>query len=112
MNAKHFSQALSSLKKFKPEELETILQSAEIDRMEVTVETLDTINFDPEWITEQEKNDLKKLENRKFEHKWQLDKALVEISPSWGLKENDKKYNESIKHKMSHIYEKFRYPNQ
>jgi PiT family inorganic phosphate transporter len=112
LNAKHFSQALSNLKKIKPEELEYILQSAEIDRMEVTAETLDTINFDPKWINEQKKNDLKKLENRKFEHKWQLDKALAEISPSWRLKETDKKYNENLKHKMSHIYEKFRFPNQ
>ena len=111
-NAKHFYRALSSLKNLKPEEQEFILKSAEIDRMEVTVEALEAINFDSDWIAEREKNDLIKLENRKFKHKWQLDEALAEISPYWRLKENDKKYNENLKSKMSHIYEKFRYPNQ
>lgn len=108
-NAKHFYRALSNLKNLKPAEREFILASAEIDRMEVTAETLETIDIDPGWISEQEKNDLIKLENREFEHTWQLDEALAEISPYWRLKENDKKYNENLKNKLSHIYEKFRY---
>ena len=111
-DAEHFYRALSNLKNSKPAEREFILASAEIDPMEVTVETLETIDFDSDWISEREKNDLMKLEGRKFIHKWQLDEALAEISPSWRLKENDKKYNENLKNKLSHLYEKFRYPNQ
>ena len=110
-NAKHFYEALQKLKNLKPEDREFILISAEIDQMEITIEKLETISFDPDWITKQEKNDLEKLEGRKFKHKWQLDEALAEISPHWRHMENEKKHNESLQHKMSHIYDKFRYPN-
>jgi len=110
-NAEDFYTALSDLKKLKPEEREYILRSAEIDHMEITVEKLEAISFDPDWITMKEKNDLGKLEGRKFKHKWQLDEALAEISPYWLPIENEKKHNESLQHKMSHVYDKFRYPN-
>jgi len=110
-NAEHFDRALQKLKNLKPEDREFILTSAEIDYMEITIEKLDTISFDPDWITMKEKNDLEKLEGRKFKHKWQLGEALAEISPHWRPIENEKKYNESLQHKMSHIYDKFRYPN-
>lgn len=111
-NAKYFYRALSTLKNIKPEEQAFILTSAEIDPMEVTLERLETIDFDSDWISERKKNDLIKLEGRKFIHKWQLDEALAEISPYWRLRENEKKYNENLKNKLSHIYEKLRYPNQ
>jgi PiT family inorganic phosphate transporter len=110
-NAEHFDRALQKLKNLKPEDREFILTSTEIDYMEITIEKLDTISFDPDWITMKEKNDLEKLEGRKFKHKWQLGEALAEISPHWRPIENEKKYNESLQHKMSHIYDKFRYPN-
>ena len=87
------------------------MKSAEIDNMDITKENLKMIAIDPHWITKKEKNDLKKLEGRKFKHKWQLDDALSEISPYWRSRENDKKYNENLKHKLSHIYEKFRRHN-
>ena len=80
--------------------------------MEITIEKLETISFEPDWITKQEKNDLEKLEGRKFKHKWQLGEALAEISPHWQPIENEKKYNESLQHKLSHIYDKFRYSNK
>jgi len=111
-SASSFYRALSNLKNIEPEEREIILAYAEIDHMEVTAETLETIRFDPDWIAEREKNDLIKLKGRKFIHKWQLGEALAELSPSWRLRENDKKYNQNLKNKLSHIYEKFRYPNQ
>jgi PiT family inorganic phosphate transporter len=110
-NAENFYGALSGLKKLKPEDREYILTSAEIDHMEITIETLEAISSDPHWITVKEKNDLIKLAGRKFNHKWQLDEALAEISPHWRPVENEKKYNERLKHKISHIYDKFRYPN-
>ena len=55
--------------------------SFEIDYMEITNEKLNTISFEPHWITTKEKNDLEKLEGKKFKHKWQLCEALAEISP-------------------------------
>jgi hypothetical protein len=110
-DAKHFYRALQKLKNLNPTDREFILTSAEIDYMEITIEKLETISFDPEWITMKGKNDLEKLKGRKFKHKWQLSEALAEISSHWRPIENDEKYNESLQHKMSHIYDKFRYPN-
>ena len=111
-NAEHFYRALSNLKNLKPAEREFILTSAEIDHMEITIDKLETISFDSDWITKPERNDLEKLDGRKFKHKWHLNEVLAEISPHWRLKENDKKHNENLKHKMTHIYDKFRYPNK
>jgi PiT family inorganic phosphate transporter len=111
-NAKSFYGAISELTDVKPEDHGFVLASAEIDRLEVTAEALEMIDFDSDWISEQEKEDLMKLEGRTFMHKWQLDEALADISPRWKPKEDDKKYNENLKNKMSHIYEKFRNPGQ
>ena len=111
-NAENFNRALRNLKNLKPKDRKFILTSAEIDHMEITVEKLETIGFETDWITKQEKNNLEKLEGRKFKHKWQIDEALAELSPHWQPIENKKKYNESLKHKMSHIYDKFRYSNK
>jgi len=110
-DAEHFYSALSKSKNFKPKERDFILKSAEIDNMDITNENLETISIDPHWITKKEKSDLEKLEGRKFKHKWQLDEALSEISPNWRPSETDKKYDEELKHKLSHIYEKFRRHN-
>jgi PiT family inorganic phosphate transporter len=110
-NAENFYRALSDLKKLKPEEREYILASAEIDPMEITAEKLETISSDPDWITIKEKNDLKKLVGREFKHKWQLNEALAEISPEWRPIENETKHNERLQNKLSHVYDKFRYPN-
>jgi len=107
-DAEHFASALSKSINLKPEERDFILKSAEIDKMNITKENLETISVDQHWITQKEKNDLEKLKGRKFRHKWQLDEALSEISPYWRPRENDKNFNENLKHKLSNIYEKFR----
>jgi len=107
-DAEHFASALSKSINLKPEERDFILKSAEIDKMNITKENLETISVDQHWITQKEKNDLEKLKGRKFRHKWQLDEALSEISPYWRPRENDKNFNENLKQKLSHIYEKFR----
>jgi PiT family inorganic phosphate transporter len=110
-DAEHFASALSKSKNLKPEERGFILKSAEIDKMDITNENLETISIDQHWITQKGKNDLEKLAGREFKHKWQLDEALSEISPYWRPRENDKNYNENLKHKLSHIYGKFRRRN-
>ncbi|MBW2176298.1 MAG: anion permease [Deltaproteobacteria bacterium] len=111
-DAKHFYKALSNLNNLKPSDRVFILNSAEIDPMAVTFKKLKTINLDSDWITKQEIAVLEKLEGRKFQHKWQLDEALAKISPHWQPIENGKKYNERLQHKMSHIYDKFRYSDK
>ena len=111
-NAENFNRALRNLKNLKPKDREFILTSAEIDHMEITIEKLETIGFDSDWITKHEINNLRKLEGREFKHRWELDEALAKLSTHWRPIENNKKYNESLQHKMSHIYDKFRYSNK
>ncbi len=110
-DAVHFYKEVQKRKNLKPKDREFILTSAEIDYMQITIKKLNRISFEPDWITVKEKNDLEKLEGKKFKHRWQLGEALAEISPHWRPKENEKKYNERLQHKMSHIYDKLRHPN-
>jgi len=110
-DAEHFNRVLSKLKDLRLKERDFILKSTEIDNMDITKESLESISFDQHWFTENEKKDLEKLVGKKFKHTWQLDEALAERSAYWRPIENDKKYNENLKHKLSHIYEKFRHPN-
>ena len=49
---------------------------------------------------------LQKLKNLKPE-----DREFILMSAEMDQMENEKKHNESLHHKMSHIYDKFRYPN-
>ncbi len=111
-DAEHFNRTLSNQKNLKPTDRAFILKAAEIDPMEVTAENLATISLDTDWITEQEFAALEKLAGRKFKHKWQLGEALAKISPHWQPIESEKKYNERLQYKLSHIYDKFRDSNK
>ncbi|MCP4369671.1 MAG: inorganic phosphate transporter [Deltaproteobacteria bacterium] len=110
-DAESFNRALLKLKTLKPKEQDLILKSAEIDKMDITKESLENISFDQHWFTENEKKDLEKLVGKKFKHTWQLNEALSEKSAYWRPIKNDKKYNENLKRKLTHIYEKFRHSN-
>ena len=110
-NAAHFYRALQKLEKLNTEDRAFILASAEIDPMEIAIDKLKAISFDPGWITKKEKGDLEKLEGRQFKHKWQVRDALAEINPDWKLSKKDKKENEKLQNKMAHIYNKFRHPD-
>ena len=49
------------------------------------------------------------LDGRVFEHKWQLDEALAEVSPHWQFRVDDDKFNRDLRQKLSYIYRFFRY---
>jgi len=107
-NAIRFNDVLSQKMKLNYEERNLIFVSAEIDKIKIFPSRISTIPTDNHWITEKQREDLKKLEGQSFLHKWQLDEALAEISPYWQYMGSDKKHNEEIRHKLSHIYEFFR----
>ncbi|MCG6912011.1 MAG: inorganic phosphate transporter family protein [Deltaproteobacteria bacterium] len=107
-DAVHFMRALEANGHLTPEDEAFILESAEIDPMEITTGNLDTIDFNPNWITAREKDDLKKLEGRYFKHKWQLREALAHLSPRWKPIEGDKRHNDILLNKLTHIYDKLR----
>ena len=101
-----FNKELSEYMDLTRQERDIIMASAELDEMEVTKEGI--TGLDMNWITPQQAAGLELLEGRVFEHKWQLDDALAEMSPSWRLKEDDEKHNRDIEQKLAYIYKYFR----
>ena len=101
-----FNKALSEHMELTRQERDIIMASAELDELEITKSGIDSVDMN--WITPQQKAGLELLEGRVFEHKWQLDDALAEMSPSWRLKEGDDKHNRELGQKSSYIYKYFR----
>jgi PiT family inorganic phosphate transporter len=108
-DASQFNDALSKIKGLDREARNFIFTSAEINQIDVVHRGLAKIPVGNGWITEKQKNDLKKLEGRTFYHIWLLQNALAEISPYWQYTANDEKHNEEVRRKLSRIYEIFRY---
>ena len=101
-----FNKELSEYMDLTRQERDIIMASAELDEMEVTKEGI--TGLDMNWITPQQAAGLELLEGRVFEHKWQLDDALADVSPSWRLKADDEKHNRDIEQKLAYIYKYFR----
>jgi PiT family inorganic phosphate transporter len=101
-----FNKALSEHMELTRQERDLIMTSAELDEMEVTRSGITGIDMN--WITPVQIAALQLLEGRVFEHKWQLDEALAEVSPSWRSMEDDDKHNRDLREKLSYIYRFFR----
>ena len=101
-----FNKALSENMELTRQERDLIMTSAELDEMEVTRTGITGIDMN--WITPRQVAALQLLEGRVFEHKWQLDEALAEESPSWRSREDDDKHNRDLREKLSYIYRFFR----
>jgi len=101
-----FSKTLSEHLKLTRQERDIIIASAELDEMKVTKERITRIDMD--WISPEQITALEQLEGRAFQHKWQLDEALAEISPSWRFRENDGRHNSDMRRKLLYIYRFFR----
>jgi hypothetical protein len=39
-----------------------------------------------------------------FEHRWQIEKALAELSPEWRMKPGDKEQNDKITADLDYVY--------
>ena len=110
-DASQFNDELSKIKELDREDRNYIFASAEINQVKIVDSGISAISVDEHWITEKQKSDLKKLEGRTFYHKWLLQNALVEISPYWQYRANDKGHNEKVRSQLSRIYKLFRYNN-
>ena len=106
-NAASFNKALSMTTAFTPTNKKFILQSAEIHKIKITLQGIESIGS--AGITEQQKRVLRKLEGQIFIHKWLLEKALANNSPGWKSRKNDEKHNRDLMRKFSYICEIFNY---
>jgi PiT family inorganic phosphate transporter len=80
-DARRFDKVLSNQKILTDHDRNFILDSTEIDNLEITALQIDSINT--QLITEKSILSLRELEGRVFKHRWQLEEALAERSVYW-----------------------------
>jgi PiT family inorganic phosphate transporter len=111
-NAAAFKRAISRFILMSPKNLDLMMDAAEIYPMKITNSKLKTLPRMDRRISAGQKKDLAKLLTRSFMHKWELADALSEISPDWRFNSQNKKHNQELSRKLSHIYELFRIENK
>jgi len=104
-NAVKFERALSNLG-LSHKERKFIVESSEIDPLKVTNEAISKLSSD--WFTSEQKESLKKLENKVFLHKWQFTEILPQLSSQWQFIKNDRKHNQDLQNKLSYLFSLFR----
>jgi inorganic phosphate transporter, PiT family len=107
-NASRFNSEITKIGGLSREERRFIFTSAEIDQIKVTAGAINNVTVEKHWINKKQKDDLLKLEGHSFRHRWMLQNALVEISPYWQYRKDDKRHNEEVRQKLSQLYELFR----
>jgi len=55
-------------------------------------------------LKDEQKRALQKLWGKTFEHRWQIEKALAELSPEWRMKPGDKEQNDKITADLDYVY--------
>jgi hypothetical protein len=55
-------------------------------------------------ITEAQKSAVQRLEGKNFIHRWQLEKALAELSPGWRMESGNKEQNREIRRELDYLY--------
>ena len=107
-NAARFNDELTKIRELNRENRNFVFSSAEINKIKITADRINDVRIGKQGVNEKQKDDLKKLEGRTFNHKWLLHDALVNISPYWQYIGNNNRHNDEVKHKLSYIYEWFR----
>ena len=55
-------------------------------------------------LNDDQKQALQKLWGKTFEHRWQMEKALAELSPAWRMKPGDKERNGQVQADLDYVY--------
>ncbi len=104
-SAVKMKKALSNQVFLTPKILEIVLSSSKIYQMEITKDKIDLIG--PDWVSNEQKIVIEKLEGKKYMHKWQLTDALEISSPLWKFHDGDKEFNEDLNSKFLYVCELF-----
>jgi len=92
--ASQFKKALSRQMNLTTEQLSIVMSSTEIDRTMVTSQAVNRANSST--LKDDRKKALQKLWGKTFEHRWQIEKALADLSPAWRMKPGDKERNDEV----------------
>jgi PiT family inorganic phosphate transporter len=105
-NARRFRKLLEKQKLLTDQDRNFMMDSAEIDNLEITALKIDSLNI--QLITEKSILSLRELEGRVFKHRWQLEDALAKKSAYWRHKKNDRNYNLNLTERINYICNIFR----
>lgn len=83
-------------------EMGLVLSATEVGSLLVDTRLANRIN-DPT-ITEAQKRAVQRLAGKSYIHRWQLEKALAELSPEWRMKAGSKEQNQEIRHKLDYLF--------
>jgi len=104
-NAVSFKKAVEELSAVNAEELDLVMGAAELDYLEVTRDKIKDI--DSSLLTQEQQTALKSLEGRVFSHRWQLDTALVGLTPAFRRGQGEEK-DAQIQGVLQQLYRTFR----
>lgn len=100
--ASQFQKALSQRVILNAREMSVVMAATEIDRTMVTSQSVNRANGST--LKDEQKRALQKLWGKTFEHRWQIEKALAELSPAWRMKSGDKEQNDKITADLDYVY--------
>ncbi|MCX5818347.1 MAG: inorganic phosphate transporter, partial [Deltaproteobacteria bacterium] len=101
-NASEFQKAISQREILNVREMNVVMAATEIDRTMVTSQSVNRANGST--LKDDQKRALQKLWGRTFEHRWQIEKALSELSPEWRMKPEAKEQNDKITADLDYVY--------
>jgi PiT family inorganic phosphate transporter len=101
-SASEFQKAISERVTLNVREMSVVMAAAEIDRTMVT--SLSVNQAGRSALRDDQKRALQKLSGKSFEHRWQIEKALAELSPEWRMTPGDKEKNNKIIDDLNYVY--------
>ena len=101
-SASQFQRELSQRVILNAREMSVVMSATEIDRTMVTSQSVNRANGSA--LKDDQKRALQKLWGKTFEHRWQIEKALAELSPEWRMKPGDKEQNDKITGDLDYVY--------
>jgi len=104
-SAVKIKKALSQNIELTSDILNLVLDSSEMKEIKILPEKIDSI--DAQWITKEQIKAIEQLGGQEYFHKWQFSNALASVSPSWRMREDGKKFNKDLEHRLSYLHNFF-----
>jgi len=100
--ASQFQRELSQRVILNARETSIVMSATEINPIVLTIQAANRIN-NPS-ITADQKIAVLGLVGKAFTHRWQVEKALAELSPAWRMTPGDKEQNDKIMLDLDYVY--------
>lgn len=108
-SAKEFQKAVSQRVILNPRELGIVMSATEIDRVTVTSQLVSRVNASG--LHEEQKTAFQKLWGKSFDHRWQIEQALAELSPTWRKTPGGREQNDAVTSDLEYVYRMVRAAN-